>query len=174
MRLSDFGERICILGPSNSGKSTLAAAIGRKCGLPVVHLDRLYHLPDTDWVPRPKEDFVALHDEAIAGDRWVIDGNYGLSMPRRFSRATGVILLDVPMPLSLYRYVRRTLFQSDRPGGLDGGQESLKWEMIRHIAVTTPNNRRRWADMFEELTLPKIRLTSAAAIRRCRADWQLD
>ena len=29
MDLDDLGARICILGPSNSGKSTLAAAIGR-------------------------------------------------------------------------------------------------------------------------------------------------
>lgn len=53
MRLEDLGQRICILGPSNSGKSTLASAIGRKCGLTVIHLDQLYHRPGTDWEPRP-------------------------------------------------------------------------------------------------------------------------
>ncbi len=26
-----------------------------------VHLDLLYHLPHTDWEPRPMEEFVALH-----------------------------------------------------------------------------------------------------------------
>ena len=44
-RLQDLGQRICILGPSSSGKSTLAAAIGDACGLEVVHLDLLHHLP---------------------------------------------------------------------------------------------------------------------------------
>ena len=37
MNLSDLGDRICILGPSNSGKSTLADAIARKRGLEPVH-----------------------------------------------------------------------------------------------------------------------------------------
>ena len=74
MQLAEFGQRICILGPSNSGKSTLAAAVARKLGLPVVHLDQLHHLPDTDWQPRPRSEFVALHDAAIAGERWVMDG----------------------------------------------------------------------------------------------------
>lgn len=41
--LAELGERIVIIGPSNSGKSTLAAAIGRQHALPVVYLDRLYH-----------------------------------------------------------------------------------------------------------------------------------
>jgi adenylate kinase family enzyme len=92
MRLSELGERICILGPSNSGKSTLADAIGRKRGLKVVHLDQLHHLPNTDWKMRPAREFLALHDEAIAGDQWVIDGNYSKCFPQRFQRATGIIL----------------------------------------------------------------------------------
>jgi adenylate kinase family enzyme len=84
MRLEELGERICILGPSNSGKSTLAAAIARKRGLRAVHLDQLHHLPQTDWKVRPSHEFVALHDEAIANDRWVMDGNYSKLFPKRF------------------------------------------------------------------------------------------
>lgn len=174
MQLEELGDRVCILGPSNSGKSTLAVAIGRKRELPVVHLDQLFHIPETNWVPRPKSEFIALHDEAIARDRWIMEGNYSVSMPQRFMRATGLILLDVPTALSLLRYVRRTLFQSTREGGLAGGRDSIKWEMLYHIAVTTRKNRRHYAEIFDGLELPRIRLTSAGAIRRCYADWELD
>jgi adenylate kinase family enzyme len=174
VQLADLGDRICILGPSNSGKSTLAVAIGRNRGLPAVHLDQLFHRPGTNWVPRPKEEFVVLHDDAIRGDRWVMDGNYSICMPQRFERATGLILLDVSTTVSLWRYFRRTLFQSGRQGGLDGGRDSLKWAMVHHITVTTPNNRRRYVEMFKALTLPKIQLSSADAIRRCYIDWGLD
>ena len=100
IQLADLGERICILGPSNSGKSTLAEAIARKRSLEVVHLDLLYHLPNTDWEVRPTDEFVALHDAAITGERWVIDGNYSKCMPQRFLRATGLILLDIPHQLA--------------------------------------------------------------------------
>ena len=75
MTLNELGTRICIMGPSNSGKSTLAEAIAKVRGLQVVHLDQLHHLPHTDWVPRPPAEFAALHDAAIAGDRWVMDGH---------------------------------------------------------------------------------------------------
>lgn len=114
MQLPELGRRICILGPSNSGKSTLANAIARKCGLLAIHLDQLHHLLGTDWQPRPADEFTALHDQAILGDAWVMDGNYSKCMPQRFRRATGVILLDVATPLSLFRYARRCL--SGRPG----------------------------------------------------------
>lgn len=59
MHFSELGDRICILGPSNSGKSTLADAIARKRHLSTVHLDQLFHLPNTDWEARPRDEFIA-------------------------------------------------------------------------------------------------------------------
>ena len=50
--LADLGRRIVINGPTTSGKSTLARAIGRKLGIRPVHLDQFSHLPATNWVPR--------------------------------------------------------------------------------------------------------------------------
>jgi adenylate kinase family enzyme len=173
MDLSELGDRICILGPSNSGKSTLADAIGRKRNLEVVHLDLLFHLPNTDWEQRPQSEFVALHDAAIAGERWVMDGNYSIGMPQRFQRATGLILLDISTPASLLRYFRRTLLERERRGGLEGGRDSIKWDMIHHIAVVTPKNRKRYRAMFAELNLPKLQLSSLRAIKRCFQEWDL-
>ena len=174
MQLSELGERICILGPSNSGKSTLAAAIARKRGLAAIHLDQLYHLPNTDWVVRPTDEFVALHDAAIAGDRWVMDGNYSMCMPQRFLRATGLILLDISTPASLLRYWRRTLFGRERAGALEGGRDSIKWDMVYHIAVVTPKNRKRYAKMFHEIDLPKVCLASIRAIKQVYQRWGLE
>lgn len=164
MTLEDLGTRICIMGPSNSGKSTLADAIGRAKGLQIVHLDQLYHLPQTDWVPRPPNEFAALHDRAIIGDRWVSDGNYTRLLPQRLERATGFILLDVPTTTSLYRYVRRCWFERDRRGALEGGRDSVKWKMIRHIAFTTRANRTRYRDMFDVIILPRVKIVSTTAL----------
>ena len=174
MRLSELGERICILGPSNSGKSTLAEAIARKRGLKVVHLDQLHHLPNTDWKMRPADEFLALHDEAIAGDQWVIDGNYSRCFPQRFERATGIILLDISTVASLFRYVRRTVLDGSRIGALEGGKDSIKLAMLHHIAVVTPGNRKRYAEAYRQLHLPKVYLPSLRAIKACYHDWGLE
>lgn len=174
MQLSELGRRIAILGPSNSGKSTLANAIARQCGLPAIHLDQLHHLPGTDWKPRPAGEFTALHDEAILGDAWVMDGNYSRCVPQRFRRATGIILLDISTPLSLFRYARRCLSGGTRAGALEGGRDHIKWEMIHHIAIVTPANRRRYTELYRQIQLPKIRLASVRAIDQCYRQWGLD
>ena len=162
--LESLGPRIAILGPSNSGKSTLAQAIARQRGLPVVHLDQLFHQPHTNWQARPTDEFVRLHDEAIAQERWVMDGNYSRCMPQRLARATGLIVLDVSTPTSLLRYLRRCWQAGDRAGGLEGGRDSVKWDMIRHITIATPKNRQHYAQLFEQSPLPKVSLRSAAEI----------
>lgn len=166
MSLDDLGPRICIIGPSNSGKSTLAAVIGRARGVAPIHLDQLYHRPNTDWQPRPEAEFIALHDEALLGESWVMDGNYSRCLPQRLARATGFILLDASTATSLLRYLRRSWFERGRFGGLEGGKDSVKWEMIRHITVTTRKNRRRYQAMFNPIDIPKIRLSSAREIAR--------
>ncbi|KJV35712.1 ATPase AAA [Luteibacter yeojuensis] len=171
--LADLGPRICVLGPSNSGKSTLADAMGRALDLDVVHLDQLHHLPHTAWRPRPRDEFHALHDAAIDGDRWVIDGNYSSCMPQRLARATGVVLLDVSTLTSLRRYLWRTWFGHRRVGGLDGARERVHWAMLRHVVFATPANRRRYAAMFEQLPMPKVRLASVRAIHAAYAAWRL-
>ncbi len=166
MTLGDLGPRICVMGPSSSGKSTLATAIGRARGLTPIYLDQLHHQSNTDWQPRPDEEFIALHDAALLGASWVIDGNYSRCLPQRLARATGLILLDAPTAISLLRYVRRSWFERDRLGGLEGGKDSVKWSMIHHIAVTTRENRRRYKEMFDGISLPKLRLSTAREIAR--------
>jgi adenylate kinase family enzyme len=162
--LDALGERICILGPSNSGKSTLAAAIARRRGLPAVHLDRLFHLPRTDWRPRPEAEFLRLHDQAIRQPRWVMEGNYMRCLDARLERATGLILLDVSTALSLLRYVRRTWFDRHRHGALEGNRDRVKWDMVRHIAIATPPKREAWAAIFERVDLPKVHLATTEAL----------
>ena len=162
--LDALGPRICIMGPSNSGKSTLAVAIGRARGLPPVHLDRFYHLPETDWRPRPPEDFLVLHAAAIAGERWVMDGNYTRCLPQRLARATGFILLDAPTAVSLVRYLRRSWIERQRAGALDGARDSVKWDTIRHIAGATRGHRSRYGTLFDGIALPKVRRATAREI----------
>lgn len=173
MPLSQLGPRICILGPSNSGKSTLAAALGRKLGREVVHLDQLHHVPHSDWRPRPAEEFLALHEAAIKAPQWVMEGNYSSCMPQRFQRATGIILLDVSTPTSLFRYLRRTLVEGDRVGALEGGRDNLTWRMLHYIAWVTPRNRRRYLDIYRRVDLPKVHLGSLRAVRGCYQEWGL-
>ena len=131
LSLDDLGPRICIMGPSNSGKSTLAKAIASKTSLPLIHLDQLHHLPDTKWVPRKPEDFYRLHEEAVHEERWVIEGNYTKCIYPRLERATGLILLDVEIICS--RQIRTTSKLECQFGVVQGLKNVRNQSLFVHI-----------------------------------------
>ena len=171
--LEALGPRIMICGTSNTGKSTLAAAIGRKLDLAVIHLDRLRFLPYTDWQERPDEDFKALHDEEIRGHRWVMDGNYSALMPQRLQRATGIILLSDSRWANFARYLRRTLLQRNRIGNLEGNKDSLKWDMVHWVLVRAPRNVDKYRRVLPASGLPFIELNAMRELRRAYEWWGL-
>ncbi|WP_289368080.1 AAA family ATPase [Pantoea stewartii] len=172
--LEELGHRICILGPSNSGKSTLASAIAAKTSLPLIHLDQLHHQPGTKWIPRKSEDFHRLHTEAVNTEKWVMDGNYTKCLQQRLARATGLILLDVSMPLALLRYIKRCYSSIPRIGGLYTGKDSVTWEMLKYITLTAPKNQLRHRELFCHSTLPKVMLKSSRDISACCQQWGLE
>ena len=171
--LESLGPRICICGPSNAGKSTLAAALGRKLGRPVVHLDQLHHQPNTNWVPRPREEFEKLHDAAILGDSWVMEGNYSGLYPRRMARASSIILLGDNRWANLRRYVVRTLFQRHRAGDLEGNADSIKWLMVRWILFNSQRSLRRYREMLPRAGRPYLERRNMRELNRLYAAWGL-
>ena len=172
--LAALGRRVVVAGPSNSGKSTLAAALGRTLGVPAVHLDQLYHLPNTNWPPRPRQDFERLHADAIAKEDWAMEGNYFALMGPRLSRATGVVLTGSEPWRGLWRYFRRTLFEHERAGHLEGGQDRLNWRMVGFIILTQPRKRRRDAAILVEAGLPMVELSSMRELNRVYREWKLE
>ncbi len=172
--LHSLGERIVVLGPSNAGKSTLAVALSRKLGFPTVHLDQLYHLPYTDWQQRPEAEFAALHDAAILGERWVMEGNYTRLMPQRLARATGAILITSNHWLRFTRYLKRTLLNSaNRAGHLEGAKDSIKWEMVQWILVKTRDSGAKYAKILQASELPMVECRTAEALNDLYRGWDL-
>ncbi|TXI11992.1 MAG: AAA family ATPase [Rhizobium sp.] len=172
--LHSLGERIVVLGPSNAGKSTLAVALSRKLSIPAVHLDQLHHLPHTDWQPRPEEEFAALHDAAILGEQWIMEGNYSRLIPARLGRATGAILITSNHWLRFARYLKRTLVnREDRAGHLEGAQDSIKWEMVQWILVKTRNSGAKYAKMLQDTRLPLVECHTSEALDKLYRAWDL-
>jgi adenylate kinase family enzyme len=98
-------QRVLVIGPCGAGKSTAALELGRRLGLPVYHLDRLHWREG--WVESSREELVAALAPIMAGERWLIDGNYGGTMAGRLERADTVVYLDYPTWLCLWRALRR-------------------------------------------------------------------
>jgi adenylate kinase family enzyme len=134
-------RRVLVIGSGGAGKSTFAARLGERTGLPVIHLDSLYWRPG--WVEPPKEEWAARVEELLRGGAWIIDGNYSRTLDRRLGACDTVVFLDMPRLLCLWRVVsRRVKFRNRaRPDMREGCNERLTWEFVRWV-WTYPRRRR--------------------------------
>ena len=98
-------ERILILGRTGSGKTTLARALSAALEMPHVELDSLYFGPNFSTAPLPQ--LRERTSAAIAGDRWVTDGNKRAVRDLVWPRADTIIWLDYPFYVSLWRLAKR-------------------------------------------------------------------
>lgn len=106
---SDF-DRVNLVGSSGSGKSTLGRALAQALDQPVVEIDDLFWGPN--WTPTPDETFMPRLPAALAGPRWVLDGNYDRTRALKWARATLVVWIDPPYPRVLWQVFLRTLKRS--------------------------------------------------------------
>jgi adenylate kinase family enzyme len=134
-------KRILIIGSGGAGKTTFAKALASRTGLPLTHLDQLFWHPG--WVPTPDEEWDRIVAELIARDSWIMDGNYGRTLPGRLEAADTVIFLDLPRLVCMSRIFKRRLrnFGRIRPDSAPGCPERISWEFVRW--VWTYRSRRR-------------------------------
>ena len=100
-------KRLQIMGPSGSGKSTLAQAAAARLGIPYHELDAVFWGPN--WTPKPRDAFRESVARIVANDSWAIGANYSVVRDVIWSRADAVVWLDLPLRLTLWRLLRRTL-----------------------------------------------------------------
>jgi hypothetical protein len=98
-------HRIVVVGRTGSGKTTLARQLAAALEVPHVELDSLYFGPQFTTAP------VALLRErtaaAIAGDRWVTDGNKRAVRDLVWPRADTIVWLDYSLGVSIWRLGKR-------------------------------------------------------------------
>ena len=94
MKNPSIGHRILILGCPGSGKSTFARALAARTGLPLVYLDNLWWRADGSHISR--DEFDRTLAGLLAGERWIMDGDYSRTYEVRLRAADTVVFLDSP------------------------------------------------------------------------------
>lgn len=85
-------KRICIIGGSGTGKTTLADNLGKELNLPVYHIDGIHYLKN--WEERNKDERDKIVLEKANQEKWIIDGTYRSTLKQRLEKADFIIYLD--------------------------------------------------------------------------------
>jgi adenylate kinase family enzyme len=101
-------ERVVIVGPGASGKSTLAALLGAITGLPVVELDQMFW--QSGLSATPHDQWLEIQTRLVAQEKWILDGDLGPydAVDVRLRAADTVIFLDFSLIRCVWRAVRRS------------------------------------------------------------------
>ena len=142
-------QRVVIVGSGGAGKSRLASELGRRTGLPVVHLD--HHFWHPGWVETPRDEWRAVQQELFAGDEWIADGNYSATLDERLPRADTVVFCDFPTWRTLPRVLRRTLANRGRAVQAEGCPERLDPQFLWWVARYRYRSRPRVVRAIDEL-----------------------
>jgi adenylate kinase family enzyme len=169
-------QRVSVIGSAGAGKSTVGRALALAIGGDFLELDSVYH--QAGWTPLPAPQYRARVAAAVAGERWVIDGNYSTVQDLVWARADTVVWLDLPRRTVMRRLVWRTF---RRVGGRaelwNGNREQwrsmLSWDKDESVIAwawqTYDSRRERYlAAMADQGNshLRFVRLGSPAAVRR--------
>ncbi|MEU9123521.1 glycosyltransferase [Streptomyces sp. NPDC048506] len=175
-------NRIALVGPVASGKTTLAAEIATHTGLPHLDLDELFWR--TNWTPVETEIFQSRVRDALTAETWIADGNYsGPVGEMLLARAELAIWLDLPLRTCLPRLLKRSFQRAAHGQELFAGNR----ETFRHLLARDSilfwgpahhrRHRQRWQHCLAPARahgLPVLRLVRPRAVAPCLRDRLLD
>jgi adenylate kinase family enzyme len=169
-------DRIAIIGCSGGGKSTLARSLAAKLGLPVVHLDVVLWRPG--WVESDDAGFRDRLATALAGGRWIVDGNFMRMGDLHLAPAQLIVWVDQPRLLCVRRALMRAIRQRGRTriDMAEGCEERIDWAFLKYIWNWNRDTRPRVEATLAGLArdTPQVRLTSDAQIAGWLAGFQPD
>ena len=163
-------ERVLIIGCGGSGKSTLARQLGEKTGLPVVHLDKLFWHPG--WVESPPEEIDEKIHQVLEDPRWIMDGNFNRTLPKRLEYCDTVIYLDFSRWACLLGVMKRilTTYGTVRPDMGEGCPERFDLDFLKWVWNFNKSKREKYHAMLsgldgKEIFIFKNRREVAAFLR---------
>ena len=128
--------------------------IAEALGLNYGEIDALFWLPE--WTQPADVEFYSDLKTALAGDGWVLDGNYSRTVPIKWARVQVVVWLDLPYLLILYQVISRTLRRSIKQEELwSGNRESLRKAFLEKDSII----------LWSLTNLRKVRRGYAAAMQ---------
>ena len=150
-------KKVLVIGCSGVGKTTLAARVSQKTGLPFTATDPFYWR--AHWQLASTESVVHSVDEATRRPAWVLDGNFDGQRELVWRRADTIVWLDYPLWRVLPQVVTRNLglWLSQKPTW-SGNRMTWKraWSGVRHALRSHELKHRNYPAYLSEF--PNVRV----------------
>ncbi len=166
-------NRIIIIGRTGSGKTTLGRQLANYLGVPHIELDSLLFGPDFTTVSL---DVLRERTKAaIAGERWVTDGNKSSVRDLVWPRADTIVWLDYSILVSLWRLGRRAIWRSSllqeqaRESGTQRGLGAKYLAGARGVLKALSNHRGQRKEYPRLFALPENQHMLVVRLRSPRA-----
>lgn len=98
-------KKVIVIGCPGSGKTTFSIKLNKNTGLPLYHLDAIWHKPDKTHIPR--EEYDERVAEIFKTSEWIIDGNYSRTIETRLRQCDTVFLFDLPTEICIQGVTER-------------------------------------------------------------------
>ena len=134
-----FMKKVIVIGCPGSGKTTFSEKLNKCIGLPLYHLDAIWHKSDRTHISR--QDFDKRIVEIFAEPEWIIDGNYKRTIETRLKQCDTVFLFDLPTEVCIQGATER----------IGKGRYDLPW-----IETELDPEFKKFIEEFPKETLPYI------------------
>ena len=132
-------KKVIVIGCPGAGKSSFSRLLSEKTGLPLYHLDLIWHKADKTTVLR--EEFEQRLSGIISKDKWIIDGNYGRTLEMRLKACDTVFLFDLPTEICLEGAISR----------IGKKRDDMPW-----IEETFDEEFKEWILNFKRDEMPRV------------------
>ncbi len=137
-------NKVIVIGPPGAGKSVFSRQLSQKTGLPLIHLDMVWHKPDKTHITR--EEFDTFLAQCFEEKQWIMDGDFSRTMETRFAHADTVFFLDYSVETCL-NGIRQRVGQKreDMPWIAD----TLDDYLVQSVKSYPDNEREKVCELME-------------------------
>jgi len=130
-------KKVLVIGCPGAGKSYFARRLHDCTGLPLYHLDLIWHRPDKTHITR--EEFDARLREIFAEEAWILDGDFSRTMEVRMAACDTILFFDLPYEACMAGIrAREGTKRPDMPWAEARADEGLLESVARYIPERRP------------------------------------
>ncbi|MPV56245.1 AAA family ATPase [Burkholderia sp. HI2761] len=100
--------KVCIVGPSGAGKTTIAVELARKFDIATYEFDNVYwDMSSTEYVKNSEQSMADAIEKIIEQDHWLVEGAYDKRMYPLLAECSLILKVEVPFRVRAIRLIKR-------------------------------------------------------------------